>query len=83
MTRAGRPVAVLAIAVAAVSLLAIPAAAQSLALIVDDPDAPGGTWVHWVLYNLAPTLPGLDEKQPASATLPGIFNDMPVPSSGI
>ncbi len=29
-----------------------PAATQSLALIVEDPDAPVGTWVHWVLYNL-------------------------------
>lgn len=25
---------------------------KSFALIVDDPDAPGGTWVHWVLYDL-------------------------------
>lgn len=29
-----------------------PAAAQSFALIMDDPDAPVGTWVHWLLYNL-------------------------------
>jgi Raf kinase inhibitor-like YbhB/YbcL family protein len=29
-----------------------PAATESLALIMDDPDAPAGTWVHWVLYNL-------------------------------
>jgi len=29
-----------------------PAKTQSFALIVDDPDAPVGTWVHWVLYNL-------------------------------
>ena len=29
-----------------------PATAQSFALIVDDPDAPAGVWVHWVLYDL-------------------------------
>ena len=29
-----------------------PAGTKSLALIVDDPDAPAGTWVHWVLYDL-------------------------------
>jgi Raf kinase inhibitor-like YbhB/YbcL family protein len=37
----------------------VPAAAKSLALIADDPDAPDpsapkGTWVHWVLYDLPP-----------------------------
>lgn len=30
----------------------IPAAATSLVLIMDDPDAPVGTWDHWVLYDL-------------------------------
>jgi Raf kinase inhibitor-like YbhB/YbcL family protein len=30
----------------------IPPAAKSLALVVDDPDAPQETWTHWVLYNL-------------------------------
>jgi Raf kinase inhibitor-like YbhB/YbcL family protein len=29
-----------------------PAGTQSFALIMDDPDAPVGTWVHWVLYDL-------------------------------
>ena len=29
-----------------------PPSAQSFALVMDDPDAPVGTWVHWVLYNL-------------------------------
>jgi Raf kinase inhibitor-like YbhB/YbcL family protein len=32
----------------------VPAKTKSLILVVDDPDAPGGTWVHWVIYNLPP-----------------------------
>jgi Raf kinase inhibitor-like YbhB/YbcL family protein len=44
----------------------IPLSAKSLALIVDDPDAPDPaapkmTWVHWVLYNIAPSATGLPE----------------------
>lgn len=44
----------------------LPAGTRSLALIVDDPDAPDPaapkmTWVHWVLYNLPPTAAGLPE----------------------
>jgi hypothetical protein len=33
----------------------IPAGAVSLALVMDDPDAPGGTWDHWVSYDIPPT----------------------------
>lgn len=42
-----------------------PAATKSFALIADDPDAPGGAWVHWVIYNLSLDLRGLPEGIPA------------------
>ncbi len=35
--------------------------AKSIALISDDPDAPRGTWVHWVIYNIPPESNGLGE----------------------
>jgi Raf kinase inhibitor-like YbhB/YbcL family protein len=47
----------------------LPDGTQSLALIVDDPDAPSGTWVHWVLYNLPPEMNGLDENVPLDVVL--------------
>ena len=34
---------------------------KSFVLICDDPDAPRGTWVHWVLFNLPPNTRSLDE----------------------
>lgn len=39
----------------------VPTNTVGLALIMDDPDAPAGTWVHWVLFNLSPKLTGLDQ----------------------
>lgn len=41
-----------------------PAATKSLALIADDPDAPAGTWVHWVIYDLPANLRQLAESVP-------------------
>ncbi len=56
----------------AITWSGVPAAARSLALIVNDPDAPVGTFTHWVLYNLPPELTGLAASQPKTAALPGI-----------
>lgn len=50
----------------------IPTAAKSLALISDDPDAPVGTWVHWVVYNIPPSRNGLEEGVPPKPELPGV-----------
>lgn len=38
-----------------------PPGTKSFALIGDDPDAPGGTWVHWVVYNMPPEMTKLEE----------------------
>jgi len=46
-----------------------PPGTQSFALIADDPDAPVGTWVHWVLYNLPAEARALPEAIPAGAEL--------------
>ena len=47
-----------------------PQGTQSFALINDDPDAPVGTWVHWVLYNLPAKARALPEAIPPDAELP-------------
>ena len=54
----------------------IPGGTKSLALIVDDPDAPDPTapkmvYVHWVLYNIPPTATGLEEAVEPSELPPG------------
>lgn len=63
----------------------IPKEAKSLALIVDDPDAPAGTWVHWVVFDI-PVISKIDEN-----SIPGKqgYNDFsrndwggPCPPSG-
>jgi len=54
----------------------VPSGAKSLALIVDDPDAPDPkapkmTWVHWVLYDIPPTVTELPEGVAREALPPG------------
>ena len=49
---------------------AVPEETKSIALICDDPDAPMGTWVHWVLFNLPTETREMAENIPADETLP-------------
>jgi Raf kinase inhibitor-like YbhB/YbcL family protein len=55
----------------------VPASAQSLVLICDDPDAPMGTWSHWVVFNLAPRVRSLDEGIPAEETFAASAREEP------
>ena len=48
----------------------VPERTKSLALVADDPDAPVGTWVHWVLYNLPADSRELQEDLPKTKVLP-------------
>jgi Raf kinase inhibitor-like YbhB/YbcL family protein len=50
----------------------VPEETKSLALIADDPDAPVGTWVHWVLYNLPADTHELQEDLPKTKVLPNV-----------
>ena len=70
-----------------------PAATKSFVIIVEDPDAPAGTWVHWVIYDIPLDLRGLTEGIPtkdqlSNGSMQG-WNDFkrigyggPCPSSG-
>lgn len=53
----------------------VPQNTQSLAFIVDDPDAPSGTFVHWVAFNLSPKLSSLSE----GASSPGSQDSFGMP----
>ena len=66
----------------------MPPATKSLALLVDDPDAPMGTWVHWVVWNIPPAAKEIRENSLPSGAKQGL-NDFkinayrgPCPPSG-
>lgn len=45
----------------------VPKGAKSLVLIIDDPDAPGGPYIHWLIYNFSPFTTKIEE-----GNLPGL-----------
>ena len=47
-----------------------PAGTRSFALVVDDPDAPSGTWVHWVVYDIPETVQDIPEAIPKQDKFP-------------
>jgi len=49
----------------------VPDGSASIAIVCDDPDAPMGTWVHWVLFDLPPESRSLPENVPSVETLEG------------
>jgi len=66
----------------------VPEDTQSLALIIDDPDAPAGDWVHWLIWNINPKLKMIAEGQVPKGSVQGL-NDFgqnnyggPCPPSG-
>lgn len=67
----------------------VPPAAQSLVLISDDPDAPGGTFVHWTVWNINPQTTEIAENSVPFGAIQGITSygkkgyGSPCPPSGI
>ena len=52
-----------------------PAGAKSFALIMDDPDAPGGVWNHWLLWDIPAAMSGLEENERSEPPVRSGTND--------
>lgn len=73
-------------------ILDVPDEAQSLALILDDPDAPSGTFLHWMIWNIPPTtalIPEVFQAEPPVVEgkngrgKPGYTGPCPPPETGL
>ena len=56
------------------SITGVPPMTRSLALIVEDPDAPMGIFTHWILYNIPSTQTSLQEGLPKTGSITGVGN---------
>jgi hypothetical protein len=69
--------------------LGVPSEAKSLALLVEDPDAPMGTWIHWLMWNIPPKVVQIDENSVPQQAVQGQGSSgqnvygPPCPPSGI
>ncbi len=67
----------------------VPSEAKSLALLVEDPDAPTGTWIHWLMWNIPPTVSQIAENSVPEKAVQGQESSgqnvygAPCPPSGI
>ncbi|MFA5773167.1 MAG: YbhB/YbcL family Raf kinase inhibitor-like protein [Candidatus Paceibacterota bacterium] len=67
----------------------VPAEAKSLALIVDDPDAPSGDFVHWIVWNIDPNISVIENSNVSTGAVEGYTSlnksgfVAPCPPSGI
>ena len=54
-----------------IDIVGVPAKTKSLALIVDDPDAPAGNWNHWLLWNMDPATTQIAENSAPPGSIQG------------